>query len=60
MPTSLYYNNLTPEEEIMNNIEQAAVWARDQYGSRAVQSIIESGESYAKDAIFEALIEESI
>ena len=43
----------------MNSLEQAAQWARDQYGSRAVQSIIENGESYAKNAIFEALIQES-
>jgi hypothetical protein len=44
----------------MNSLEQAAQWARDQYGSRTVQSIIENGESYAKNAVFEALIQESI
>lgn len=37
---SHYYTSLTPEEEIMNSLEQATAWARDQFGSRAVQSII--------------------
>lgn len=60
IPVHQYYSNLTPEEEILNNLDQAARWARDQYGSRAVQSIIENGESYAKSAIFESLIQESI
>lgn len=44
----------------MSSLEQAGQWARDQYGSRTVQSIIENGEPYAKNAIFEALIQESI
>lgn len=44
----------------MNSLDQAAKWARDQYGSRTVQSIIETGERYAKSAVFEALIQESI
>ena len=62
VPTPHYYNSPppSPEEEIMNNLEQAAGWARDQYGSRAVQFIIENGEPYAKQAIFEALIQESV
>ncbi len=55
-----YYSNLTPEEEILNNLDQASKWARDQYGSRAVQMVIENGESYAKNAVFESLIQESI
>ncbi len=40
VPISQFYPSLSPEEEIMNNIDQAAKWARDQYGSRAVQAII--------------------
>lgn len=43
VPTPQYYSNLTPEEEILNNLDQAAKWARDQYGSRAVQSVISNG-----------------
>jgi len=60
VPTPHYYPTQTPEEEILNNIEQAANWARDQYGSRAVQFIIENGEPYAKQAIFEVLVQESV
>lgn len=43
IPAQQYYNTLTPEEEILNNLDQAAKWARDQYGSRAVQSVISNG-----------------
>lgn len=43
VPVQQYYSNLTPEEEILNNLDQAAKWARDQYGSRAVQSVISNG-----------------
>lgn len=43
IPTQQYYSSSTPEEEILNNLDQAAKWARDQYGSRAVQMVISSG-----------------
>lgn len=43
VPAQQYYPTLTPEEEILNNLDQAAKWARDQYGSRAVQSVISNG-----------------
>lgn len=43
VPAQQYYSSLTPEEEILNNLDQAAKWARDQYGSRAVQSVISTG-----------------
>lgn len=43
VPTQHYYSSLTPEEEILNNLDQAAKWARDQYGSRAVQLVISGG-----------------
>jgi hypothetical protein len=43
VPSQQFYNSLTPEEEILNNLDQAAKWARDQYGSRAVQSVISTG-----------------
>jgi hypothetical protein len=43
VPAQQYYSSLTPEEEILNHLDQAAKWARDQYGSRAVQSVIISG-----------------
>ena len=44
----------------MASLDQTARWPRDQYGSRAVQSIIENGEPYAKEAIFDALLAESV
>jgi len=41
MPAQQYYHSTpTPEDEILNNLDKAARWARDQYGSRIIQSII--------------------
>jgi hypothetical protein len=60
VPTPQYYPQPPAQDDILNNLDQAARWARDQYGSRAVQSIIEEGESYAKNFVFESLIQESI
>lgn len=38
----------TPEEELLNNLEQVGVMAKDQHGSRTVQNILEICEDQTK------------
>lgn len=44
----------------MNNLGQVSQWAKDQNGSRTVQSIFESENEERKDAIFHAIFKDAI
>jgi hypothetical protein len=52
VPNQNYYQPISPEEELINNLPQVCKWSRDQNGSRAVQNVFETGEEYTKELIF--------
>jgi Pumilio-family RNA binding repeat len=56
MPTINYFPTFSPEEEILANLTYASDWCKDQYGSRNIQNMLESGNEYLRNKIFDYLL----
>lgn len=54
-----YSSMYSPEQELLTNLSLVTQWARDQNGSRTVQSIFEGESDDKKDAVFHAIFKES-
>lgn len=56
MPAINYFPTFSPEEEILANLAYASDWCKDQYGSRNIQTMLESGNEYLRNKIFDYLL----